>query len=192
MSSAARAGEAQVAIVEQTTGGGPLRSVIHQRILVLLDGSEPAEQVLPHVAALIRPRQTRLFLLSVITTRATDRMVAVLTSYPPGLQLSTTALSRAEADLQLYLRSVAVRLRERGATVHTEVRRGRPAEEILAHAEEIGADLIAMTTHGRSGLRGWVFGSVADRVLRVAPCPVLLVRAETVKEGEGRECAYLP
>lgn len=151
-------------------------SVRHQRILVPLDGSALAEAALPHVRALIRPGQTQVYLVSVLTTGLGDRTVALLTTSPPGLRLSTTALSRAQVELQSYLRGVAARLREAGATTQIEVREGNPAEEILACAQEIQAGLIVMNAHGLSGMSRWVYGSVADRVLRGASCPVLLVR----------------
>jgi nucleotide-binding universal stress UspA family protein len=146
------------------------------RILVPLDGSELAEQVLPHVKALIRPNHTRVFLVSVLTTGLGDRTVALLTSYPPGLRLATTALHHAEVQWQRYLRSVAAVLRGHGAVVHLAVRQGSPADEILAHAAEVEADLISMTTHGLSGMSRWVYGNVAGKVLQGAHSPVLLVR----------------
>ena len=148
----------------------------YQRILVPLDGSELAEQVLPHVRELIRPGRTHVFLVSVLTTGLGDRTVTLLTSYPPGLRLATTALHHAEVQLQSYLRSVAAAVREWGATVHFAIQRGSPADEILAYAAEVEADLVSMTTHGFSGLSRWVYGNVAGKVLQGAHSPVLLVR----------------
>ena len=170
-------------------GQAQLRTT-YQRILVPLDGSELAEQILPYVKAFIRSPQslglvsdrvpgrgaTRIFLISVLTTGLGDRTVALLTSYPPGLQLSTTALRYAEVEMQRYLRSVAAVLRDHGAIVHVEVRQGAPADEILDYAAEVEADLISMTTHGLSGLSRWVYGNVAGKVLQGAHSPVLLVR----------------
>jgi len=153
-----------------------LEPAVHRRILVPLDGSELAECVLPHLRALVRPDQTRVYLLSVLTAGLGDRTVALMTTYPPGLQLSATALARARVELQSYLQGVAARVRTWGASVHYEVREGNPSEEILRYVDEVQADLIVMSTHGLSGLSRWVYGSVADRVLRGAPCPVLLVR----------------
>jgi nucleotide-binding universal stress UspA family protein len=164
----------------------------YQRILVPLDGSELAEQVLPYVKALIHPPSpleggvrggTDVFLVSVLTTGLGDRTVALLTSYPPGLRLATTALHHAEVQLRSYLRSVAAVLRDHGATVHIAVQRGSPADEILAHAAEVEADLISMTTHGFSGLSRWVYGNVAGKVLQGARSPVLLVRP-TSEQGD--------
>ncbi|MBN1179107.1 MAG: universal stress protein [Anaerolineae bacterium] len=153
-----------------------LETVSHRTILVPLDGSRLAECVLPHVRSLIRPGTTRLHLCSVLTTGLGDRTVALMTTYPPGMQLSATALARAELQLEVYLREVAAHLRERGASVQHHIRRGNPAEEVLNYAYEIQADLIVMSTHGYSGASRWVYGSVASRVLRGAPCPVLLIR----------------
>ena len=173
----------------------------YQRILVPLDGSELAEQVLPHVKALIRPplslgpvsdrapgglrRGTSIFLVSVLTTGLGDRTVTLLTSYPPGLRLATTALHHAEVQLRSYLRSVAAALREQGAAVYIAVQQGSPADEILAYAAEVEADLIGLTTHGFSGMSRWVYGNVAGRVLQGAHSPVLLVRP-TSEQGGNR------
>jgi nucleotide-binding universal stress UspA family protein len=152
------------------------RRIAYRRILVPLDGSELAEQVLPFVKAFIDPDGTRVFLIRILTTGLGDRTIALLTSYPPGLQLATDVLHHAELQLRTYLRSVAAVLREEGAVVHTTVRRGSPADEILAYAAEVDADLLIMTTHGLSGLSRWVYGNVAGRVLQGAQSPVLLVR----------------
>ncbi len=69
--------------------------------------------------------------------------------------------------------------------VKGEVAVGYPADEILRYAGDKEVDLILMTTHGRSGVRRWVLGSVADKVLRSAALPVLLIRA-----GMPRDAAY--
>lgn len=158
----------------------------YQNILLPLDGSELAEQVIPYVKALIRPNHTRISLVSVLTTGLGDRTVTLLTSYPPGMQLATTALRHAEAQLQAYLRSVAAVLRDQGAIVRITIRQGSPADEILACAAEVEADLISMTTHGLSGASRWVYGSVAGKVLQGAHSPVLLVRPTSEQQGEKR------
>lgn len=168
----------------------------YQRILVPLDGSELAEQVVPYVKSLLRPskpllpdwderQETRVFLVSILTTGLADRALALLTSYPPGLRITTTALPHAKVQLQSYLRSVAAALREHGALVHTAVRRGLPAEGILTYATEVEVDLISMTTHGASGPSRWAYGNVAGRVLQGARSPVLLVRPTFGREKDG-------
>jgi nucleotide-binding universal stress UspA family protein len=82
-----------------------------------------------------------------------------------------------QIDAEEYLAPLAVELRNKGVRVETRVRRGQPADEIIAAARATGADLIAMSTHGRSGLGRLVFGSVAEAVLRQAGIPVFLLRA---------------
>lgn len=82
------------------------------------------------------------------------------------------ALQEQAAD---SLRTFAVRSVPPGVKVHLEVRVGRPGEEIVAAASERNSDLIVISTHGRTGLDRYLIGSVADRVARMAPCPVLLV-----------------
>lgn len=170
-----------VLLVRPRAGGEAGARPDYRRILVPLDGSEIAEQVLPYVRALIQPQQTRIDLISVLVTGLGDQTVALLTSYPPGLRLASTTRHYAEIKLQAYLRSVAAALRERGAIVHLSVRQGLPADEILAFGCEIKADLIAMTTHGLSGFSRWTYGNVASKVLQGASSPVLLVRPSPEK-----------
>ena len=82
-----------------------------------------------------------------------------------------------------YLNKVGETLRSKGATVTARVGIGDASEEIIKVAEEINADLIAMSTHGRSGLSRWAFGSVTDKVLRRGgQVPILTVRAPRKSE----------
>ena len=156
---------------------GAARSAIpNQRILVPLDGSALAEQIVPHVEQIIRPNQTQVFLLSVMMSGLGDRAVSLMRSSPPGLWFPTNMRHLTEVQLQSYLRSVALALRDRGAVVQIAVRHGSPASEILAYATQIQADLIGMTSHGLSGLSHWVYGGVARKVVQGAHRHVLLVR----------------
>ncbi len=82
-----------------------------------------------------------------------------------------------------YLEKTGEGLRRQGVVVETRVGVGSAADEIIKAADEIDADLIAMSTHGRSGLSRWAFGSVTDRVLRAGSVPILVVRA---KEKPGK------
>jgi nucleotide-binding universal stress UspA family protein len=85
-------------------------------------------------------------------------------------------VEKLRTDAEEYLNSVAVGLRGRGVRVTVQVRFGEAVAEILAGAREVGADLIAMTTHGRGGLGRLLFGSVAEAVLRQAEIPVFMMR----------------
>jgi nucleotide-binding universal stress UspA family protein len=155
-----------------------------ENILIPLDGSLLAEQVLSHVKAIVECRGASVHLLSVAPV--IDNTTASLMLYP--LYVSREQLAdeeaerkRIETELANYLKGIARDLEQAGAEVICAVRFGAPADEILAYAAENKIELIAMCTHGRSGLARWAYGSVADRVLRVSSCPVLLVRSKIVK-----------
>ena len=84
-------------------------------------------------------------------------------------------------DATTYLEALTSRLRARGLNVTPEVQEGAAAALVLERTQALGVNLIVMTTHGRSGFGRLVFGSVAEAVLRHAPCPVFLVR---IHEGK--------
>jgi nucleotide-binding universal stress UspA family protein len=101
-------------------------------------------------------------------------------------------LESQQIDAVEYLAALALELRNRGIRVETRVRRGNPCDEILACARETAADLIAMTTHGRSGLGRLLFGSVAEEVLRHSDIPVFLMRcteADVARRKTTKEAA---
>ena len=151
---------------------------MYERILVALDGSEIAEQVLPHAEALAQAFGSTLILL-----RASTSPQKLMAELSPGLDVATPVvldpteiLEDEQSEIAQYLKGVAGRLRANGAKVQTDEPPGDAADEIVQRASDLGADLITMTTHGRSGLKRLVFGSVAQSVLTHATCPVLLVR----------------
>lgn len=86
------------------------------------------------------------------------------------------AIHKTSADAQASLEELAASLRRPGLAVEAVAREGYPPDVVLEHASAIGADLIAMGTHGRSGIGRAVLGSTAERVVATAPCPVLTVR----------------
>jgi nucleotide-binding universal stress UspA family protein len=90
---------------------------------------------------------------------------------------SATFFDQVRASTQSYLEDVASRLSDRGARVRVRVGEGVPAEIILDAAADEGATMIAMTTHGRTGIARWTMGSVAEKVVRASTIPVLLVRS---------------
>jgi nucleotide-binding universal stress UspA family protein len=150
-------------------------------ILIPLDGSQVAEQVLPHVKAIVECKSARVHLLSVAPV--IDNAAAAVMLYPLYVHREQLAdedaeRQRIQTELGNYLRNIARDFEQMGAKVHCVVRFGSPANEILSYAGENKIELIAMCTHGWSGLARWAYGSVADRVLRSSGCPVLLVRAK--------------
>jgi len=143
---------------------------VYKRVVVALDGSAVAEAVMPFILDIAGPLDMEVILARVIV--------------PPeplivegSVQLAVEDPAEARVDAEEYLAALAAELRGKGVRTHTEVRTGRhPADEIVGMARDAGADLIAMTTHGRSGLGRLLFGSVAEAVLRESKLPVLLLR----------------
>lgn len=157
---------------------------MYAKILVPLDGSAFAEQALPHAQRLAAVTGGEIHLVSVAPLLE-DQGLAVVDLYPvyvyrEYLVDQAHEMKRVRDELQNYLQQVALRLQAAGHQTQTVIRFGQPADEIIAYAEETGCDLIAMSTHGRSGLGRWVYGSIADKVLRGSTIPVLLVRAQEV------------
>ena len=134
-------------------------------ILVPLDGSALAERALPHALALADSSGARLLLVRVAHGHGR-----------PGRD-PTQSRAIAMAEAEAYLEQLVGRLRTPQRTVYFAVRLGDAADEIAAGVAERRVGLIAMSTHGRSGPGRWLFGSVADAVLRRATVPVLLVPA---------------
>jgi nucleotide-binding universal stress UspA family protein len=138
-----------------------------KRILVPLDGSPLAEAVLPPVQELAKALGAEVFLVRAATTPVVSMVDPV--------KEEVDAVQKAEA----YVAEVAGRLRTGGIAVHTAVRCGDATDEILGHIGDNAVDLVAMSTHGRSGLSRVVLGSVAEHVVRHATVPVLLLRAQS-------------
>jgi nucleotide-binding universal stress UspA family protein len=146
---------------------------VYKTVLVTLDGSPLAERALPYGAALAQAGYGRLVLV---------RAAAA----PTMAELDTREelLAAAQEEAKIYLHEIVARLEEqrpgierRTETVVVPVRHGSVAEALRRTAREQGADVVVMATHGRSGPGRWLYGSVADAVLRHAEVPVLLVPA---------------
>ncbi len=136
-----------------------------ERILVTLDGSDYAENILPKVETLAADLKATLVLLR----------VALYPHVFPGADRSHAEVKVIQ-EAEEYLGKIKERLETKGFRVETHVRYGHGAEEILEHAAQKDVDLIAMTTHGRSGVKRFLLGSVAEKVLRHSSKPVFLVR----------------
>jgi len=153
---------------------------MYTRIVVPLDGSELAEVALPNANELSRMSRAPLHLV---------RVVDVMTGRPHGTYLAVEAAGYAEAlkveetESAAYLAAMKERLERSGYVVTTELRRGPASHEITQLARS--GDVIVMATHGRGGLRRWLLGSVAEEVVRHAPVPVLLVRADGIRSDQA-------
>jgi nucleotide-binding universal stress UspA family protein len=142
---------------------------VYRRAVVALDGSPVAEAIIPFILEIAGPLDMEVVLVRV------NRPVG-----PEVIEGSRHVIvedpETSRVDAEEYLAPLAVELRKKGVRVRTQVRRGQPSEEIVLAARETGADLIAMTTHGRSGFGRLLFGSVAEAVLRESRLPVFLMR----------------
>jgi nucleotide-binding universal stress UspA family protein len=149
---------------------------MYQRILLALDGSPVAEQALPYAVVQAEHFGAKLVLLRVVEP------------FPLVRGLSQGDLARIQDQTQewarTYLEEVAKTPLERGVPVQMATVEGRANEVILQFAEANQIDLIVICTRGRSGLSRWLMGSVADRVVRGARVPVLLVRAQPTVQTE--------
>lgn len=154
---------------------------MYKRVLVPLDGSRLAEAVLPFIEQIAGPLDLEVILLRVVPLSALEGVT--LAGTVPGAEPVVR-----ELDAQGYLEPLVGAFRAKGVRAGARVRIGQPATEIAAAAKELDADLIAMTTHGRTGLGRLLFGSVAEAVLRSAPIPVFLMRMTEAAVGapEGR------
>ena len=145
-------------------------------ILVPLDGSHLAEAALPPALELARKFNSKLSLAWVIQP---PHLIMTAANGSVYAQLLTEMRQQSEQDAQAYLRAHQGSLRQQGFVVQTQLTEGENvADALLEVAATLDVDTIVMSTHGRGGLSRWVFGSVADKVLRHASVPVLLIRAK--------------
>jgi len=158
---------------------------MYSRIVTALDGSELGERVLPYVEELAGKFGSTVILLRATPTEAlVAGTVLPLGSAVPIPSTAADVAPMVEAqqeEADQYLHAMAEKMRAKGLAVKIEMPQGQPAEAIVARANALDADLIAMTTHGRGGLARLFVGSVADEVVRTASCPVLLIRSREVK-----------
>ncbi|MFC2067957.1 universal stress protein [Chloroflexota bacterium] len=154
---------------------------MHERILMPLDGSKMGEAALPYIEKLISKLspeiKAEVTLLQVVSL-LTHYIIAGEASAP--LPYTDRELKLIKTKAMDYLNKAKGTIRNKGIKVKIKVGTGKASDEIIKIANEIKADLIAMSTHGRSGFSRWAFGSVTDRVLQGADVPVLIVR---VREG---------
>jgi nucleotide-binding universal stress UspA family protein len=142
-----------------------------QRILLPTDFSKHSNVAMTYAAALAEKFAAELYLLHVVQDLALFIPDAVAVAPPVAppveefLAAAREALERVSKGSQLA-----------GLPVHREVREGTPFYEIIRFAKEMNIDLIVMGTHGHTGLTHVLLGSVTEKVVRKAPCPVLTVR----------------
>ena len=148
---------------------------MYQRVLVPLDGSELAECILPHVETIAKGCGVQ----NVIFLRVVEPFYM-----PSGYHdavFHEEEIKNVDSDSKLLAENYLIQLlsltKYDGVNVQSEVIMGKAAESITEYTTKNSIDLSIIATHGRSGISRWVWGSVADRVLRSACVPVLMVRA---------------
>jgi nucleotide-binding universal stress UspA family protein len=151
---------------------------MYEKILVPLDGSKLAEEVLPIVCTMAKSNNTEIILLR-IAEYPSDLYVRFdsYSFFDPEFTKKTAERKKAICDeLTDYLDRIASNLQQDGLRVITEVCEGPVVDTILASIDHFGIDLIVMSTLGDGGGNPWMMGSVADRVLRKSNVQVILVR----------------
>jgi len=145
-----------------------------KKVLAPLDGSELGKCTVDEVVNVAGP-DSKVFLLRVMDDMESLPLNAALSS-----EVNSTVLdqikAKNETEARQWLAGVAGGLKKKGfSDVETVVVRGKPVDEIAKFAAKNSVDLIVISTHGRSGVSRWAFGSVADKVLRTAKTPLLMV-----------------
>jgi len=146
-----------------------------KKVLVPLDGSRVSEEVLAPVIRLVKESDGSLILFHAVT---------------PSEYFSVTAAQYVQQERRrsaAYLQELAERISNNGLGIQERVLTGEASREIVAEAKRSHADLIAMSSHGRSGIREWAFGSVAERILRTTNIPVLVFRGSVGKSYSIRK-----
>jgi len=140
---------------------------MYDRILFPTDGSDGAAAALDHALELADTYDATINVLYVVNT----------TYLGGGAAEGTTVESLRESGERVVAETVE-RIGDRGVDAESEVRTGDPYRGIVDYADEIGADLLVMGTHGRTGLDRYLLGSVTEKVVRTADVPVLTIRAD--------------
>jgi nucleotide-binding universal stress UspA family protein len=154
---------------------------MYQHIMVPLDGSELAECVLSHVEMLAKSYKIpKITLIRVVTPL---KLYSGLDYGGFEASLSGNQIQRLEDDnikiANEYLAKQVSRLTAQGINAEPKVVFGMVSDELSAFAEKNNVDLIVIATHGRSGITRWVWGSVADKILKTSKVPVLMVRPDS-------------
>ncbi|MDD5288246.1 MAG: universal stress protein [Dehalococcoidales bacterium] len=142
------------------------------KILVPLDGSKEGETAIPYAEELSSRLKAEITFLQVLATG----YQAMTESGGAYIAYSESQMESFKRYALTYLNPIAVRLKNKGISTKVETRLGDSAEEIISLAGESKADVVIMSTHGRSGFSRWVFGSVADKLIHGGNTPLILVR----------------
>ena len=143
-----------------------------RKILVALDGSHFSEAIIPYVEKLAKGMGSTVTLLRVIEPVKLPQLAA----YREREKFEKEYMAKLEREAERYLDKKKAALTGKGIKTNAAMLEGKPDETIFQYAEDKSANLIALTTHGFSGITKWAYGSVASRIIEGSPKPVLLVR----------------
>jgi nucleotide-binding universal stress UspA family protein len=142
----------------------------YKKILVPLDGSVTSETILSEIEKLASAFGSSIVLLHVVPT-------LILSGAMESARQYETVAEALTKEGEAYLRTMEKRLKDKGLTVESQLLQGNEAHVILEQCDRKDIDLIAMSTHGRSGVSRWLLGSVAEKIIRHATKPILLIRS---------------
>jgi len=149
---------------------------MYQKVLIPLDGSELAECSLEHAKTIIPACHVAdVVVLQVVVPFSVQTMPALGEADDDALR---RIWEQNQKDAEEYVQKVKDRLKKQGIAAQAVTVVGNPSDEILSYIEKHNVDLIVMSTHGRSGLSRFFFGSVAEKVSRHSRVPVLLIAPE--------------
>lgn len=150
-----------------------------KKILVCMDGSDLAEQILPYVKAQAKSFRSTLVLLHVTAERIiTTPAIPGESGYPVQTKSMLKEMEQEMFRADEYLDKLALRFKRMGIRTKCEILEGPVGESIVRYAKNNKINLIAMATHGRSGVGRMILGSVADFVVREAGLPILMIRPQ--------------
>lgn len=157
---------------------------MYSKILVPLDGSKRAEKILPHVEELARLYDAEVVFLQVLEC---PPVVSGFVVSPFDEEECRKASQQRKEEVESYLAIWQGKFHEKGIANRMVLRHGPIVEAILEAAESEDVDLIALASHGRTGLSGVFYGSVAVGVLHRADRPLLLIRSHGHGHSEGTD-----
>ena len=147
---------------------------MYDAVLVPLDGSKRAEAILPHVQKVVRPGSSKVTLMTALETKVVANAINIQSAR------ETVGTDEQIKMSEVYLDNLVDDLIRRDIHADRRVVIGPPVEMIIKVAEEINADLIAIASHGRSGLGRVFYGSIAAGVLAAVDRPLLLIRSRSM------------
>ena len=154
---------------------------MYTKILVPLDGSQRAEAILPHVEDLASQFKSGVFLVQVL--EPVPATLGLADPVPPVIDQAL--MDRLYQDSRSYLEKIQARLQKKGVTAHVRLQVGQVVPSIVDLAEREKVDLVAIASHGRSGLSRFYYGSIAAGLLHRIERPLLIIRSASSGEKNG-------